>query len=256
MPYHYIRRNRSGDSLRRRAREFESHRRAPGRSGATQVPYGYYDDELPLQGHLPLSSRYGYGGRGGYGANRPYGLYQDDRYDHYHPGAHGNPLPYLGGPPPRALLGMAEREIQPEAPEIETRIPPAGTAVPNPIVFYDEEGDGIHMLHLTLSNPTPGAADRAAAALATAQARRANTQDPADQIVMHAMQSANLTQVSDGPRGPIYLIKQGRQEILTALMELGIWQGGRWELLGVGCGRDEGYLFVIHLPTDGVDAEA
>jgi len=40
-------------------------------------------------------------------------------------------------------------------------------------------------------------------ALATAQVQRANTQEPADQIVMDAMQSANLTQVSVGPRSTI-----------------------------------------------------
>jgi hypothetical protein len=86
------------------------------------------------------------------------------------------------------------------------------------IFLRDEEGSTIHFLYLTFSNPAPGAADRSAAALATAQARRANTQEPADQIVTNAMQSASLTQVSVGPRSAIYLIKRGRQEILAALV--------------------------------------
>lgn len=95
--------------------------------------------------------------------------------------------------------------------------------MPKPIFLRDEEGSAIHFLYLTFSNPAPGAADRGAAALATAQAQRANTQEPADQIVIDAMQSANLTQASVGPRGTIYLIKRGRQEVLAVLVELGIW---------------------------------
>ncbi|XTI92224.1 hypothetical protein V2W45_780010 [Cenococcum geophilum] len=122
---------------------------------------------------------------------------------------------------------MAQRQVQAAEPDVEMRIPLAGTPMPKPIFLRDEEGSAIHFLYLTFSNPAPGAADRGAAALATTLAQRANTQEPADQTVMDAMQSANLTQVSVGPRSAIYLIKRGRQEILAALVELGIWQGGR-----------------------------
>lgn len=131
----------------------------------------------------------------------------------------------MQGPGPRqaAFLDMAQRQIQAAEPDLEMRMPLAGTSVPNPIFLRDEEGSAIHFLYLTFSNPAPGAADRGAAALATAQAQRANTQEPADQIVIDAMQSANLTQASVGPRGTIYLIKRGRQEVLAVLVELGIW---------------------------------
>jgi len=105
---------------------------------------------------------------------------------------------------------MAQRQIQAAEPDVEMRILLVGTPMPKPIFLRDEEGGAIHFLYLTFSNPAPGAADCGAAALDTTQAQLANTQELADQIVIDAIQSANLTQVSVWPRSAIYLIKRGR----------------------------------------------
>ena len=75
----------------------------------------------------------------------------------------------LQGPGPRqaTFLDMAQRQIQAAEPDVEN----AHTTGRNPhvkIFLRDREGGAIYFLHLTFSNPAPGAADRGAAASATA----------------------------------------------------------------------------------------
>ena len=156
MPHYRLREHRSGEVLWQRAREF--HAEIPPKA------IHHYPAGMSMKIERDIEEIV-------------HRFYQDDPYCQYHLGAYQNPLPYPGGqslqgPGPRqaAFLDMAQRQIQAAEPDLEMHMPLAGTSVPKPIFLRDEEGSAIHFLYLTFSNPAPGAADRGAAALATAQA--------------------------------------------------------------------------------------
>ncbi|KAF2490250.1 hypothetical protein BU16DRAFT_147429 [Lophium mytilinum] len=132
----------------------------------------------------------------------------------------------------------------------DSRIPPPGTVVTGPIILRDSSGNALHALFLTLKNPAPKMGDMAEAARKKGKEKRSKIRDTtAAEIALNAMiQKKTLREVSDGPRGAIYVIEKDQHEVYGALAELRTWRGGRWELLGVGTDKNAGRLFMLKVP--------
>ena len=72
-----------------------------------------------------------------------------------------------------------------------------------------------------------------------------------------ALGTGVLSHVSDGPRGGVWVVEGGREDVVGAVVEMG--RGG-WEVLGMGCGGSEGRVFLVHAcgrggPDVGVEEE-
>lgn len=129
----------------------------------------------------------------------------------------------------------------------DPRLPPAGTSQLDPITLYSPDGYATHLLTLTLSNPHAFAKTALQQARDAAHTRRSrNAHVPADVLVGNAARNGTFQHVSTGPRGRIWVVEREREDVLLALEEMGEFEGGVWELLGVGVGGSEGRLFVVH----------
>ncbi|KAF2490452.1 hypothetical protein BU16DRAFT_596543, partial [Lophium mytilinum] len=150
--------------------------------------------------------------------------------------------------PPRGFHG---RPPPVSDPDDDLRIPKVGTATQVPITLFSEDGFATHVLSLTLGNTNP-----AAVALDQEVHKRAAEKRKkhklchysADEVVRIASENGTFTHFSGGPRGGIWVIKAGREDVLVALEEMGEFGGGKWQLLGAGIEGSEGMLFVIHPP--------
>ncbi|KAI4165890.1 MAG: hypothetical protein LQ342_000321 [Letrouitia transgressa] len=110
-----------------------------------------------------------------------------------------------------------------------------------------------------------------AALLARAREKRAASRDDdfPEELVARSLRSQALWHVSDGPRGGVWVVEGGREEVVVALVEEmeGLKEGrmrdkgalgreigvrdvdagsARWEVLGVGSGGSEGRVFLVH----------
>ena len=124
---------------------------------------------------------------------------------------------------------------------------------PRKMTLVDKEGFATHLLKLL-----PPGCDELSVLLARARDKRAPfvaTEDgmgkervakgviPADILISHALETKKLTHISDGPRGGIWVVEEGREEIVRALVkEL----GKGWKVLGTGEGGCAGRVYMIH----------
>ena len=128
----------------------------------------------------------------------------------------------------------------------DIRIPASNTTTEVPITLFSSDRYATHILDLTLGNTHPQVALRAQDAYERAAAqRRKKSHLPADRIVEIAVENKLFCHFSDGPRGEIWVILAGREDILAALEEFPDFTGGRWHLLGVGRGGSEGLLYML-----------
>ena len=135
-------------------------------------------------------------------------------------------------------------------PEDDIRIPAPNTVTEVPITLFSSDGYATHILDLTLGNTHPQAALRAQDTYERAAARRQKKSHlPADRIVEIALENKVFSHFSDGPRGEVWVIPDGKGDILAALEEFPDFVGGKWYLLGVG-GGSEGLLYMLRPPYD------
>ncbi len=136
----------------------------------------------------------------------------------------------------------------------DPRLPPRGVAQHETIDLHDNAGFAVHRLHVTLDNPDAEAQQLADAARATAAEKRAgNAHIAPEALVQAALESEALEPFSEGPRGTIFVIRNGREDLLAALQEVDEFvgrgeEGGGWDLLGVGAGGSEGRLYMLRRP--------
>lgn len=87
-----------------------------------------------------------------------------------------------------------------------------------------------------------------------------------EDLITRALAAQKLRHVSDGPKGGIWLVEEGNVEVVVAMVEeleackeerkgaggvrmTGVEEDkveGRWEVLGLGKGGDEGRVFLMH----------
>lgn len=124
---------------------------------------------------------------------------------------------------------------------------------PRKLTLVDKDGFATHLLKVL-----PPRSDELNTLLAKARDKRAPfvpTEDgvgkervakdaiPADVLVRRALETKRLMHISDGPRGGIWVVEKGREEIVRALVkEL----GKGWKVLGTGEGGCEGRVYMIH----------
>ncbi|OCL10712.1 hypothetical protein AOQ84DRAFT_230400 [Glonium stellatum] len=141
--------------------------------------------------------------------------------------------------------------LPPQDPEDDVRIPTFGTVTDKPITLFSPDGYAVHVLDLTLGNTHPGAVLQAQNAHKRAAARRQESRHiPADRVIELALCNNVFQPVNNGPRGAIWAIPAGREDILAALEEFPPFAGGRWHLLGVGREGSEGLLYMLRPPYD------
>lgn len=121
------------------------------------------------------------------------------------------------------------------------------------MTLVDKDGFATHLFKLL-----PPGSDELNALLAMARDKRAPfvpTEDgmgkervaedviPADVLICRALEMKRLAHVNDGPRGGIWVVEKGREEIVRALVkEL----GKGWKVLGVGEGICEARVYMLH----------
>ncbi|MCJ1224711.1 hypothetical protein MMC12_001356 [Toensbergia leucococca] len=126
----------------------------------------------------------------------------------------------------------------------DPRIPyPRGTIPPEPIDLVDRDGYVSHSV--TLLSPKCSAFS---ALVKLAVEKREETRHLyAEDVVERAVENNKLMHVSDGPRGGIWVIEKGRQDLAACLaLDMPKGEEGGWEVLGVGGGGSEGKIFMIH----------
>lgn len=67
--------------------------------------------------------------------------------------------------------------------------------------------------------------------------------EPLDVVIEHAMNEGALKHFNDGPRGGIWVVTPEREEIAVALQGL---PNSEWQFLGLGVGRSERCVFMLH----------
>ena len=79
---------------------------------------------------------------------------------------------------------------------------------------------------------------------------RNNHISPPIKFVETAVENKVFCHFSDGPRGEIWVLPAGREDILAALEEFPDFAGGRRHLLGMGRGGSEGLLYMLRPQYD------
>ena len=151
----------------------------------------------------------------------------------------------------------------------DSRLPPPGIYPEARISFQDSSGFDTHMLILLAP-----ASEKMAKLLRVAREKRgANPHTPAYDIVSRAAFppagiEASLKHISDGPRGGIWVLAKGKEEVVACLVDeleefrvqrVGQGKGkvrdlGGWEVIGQGVGVWRGSVFLIHPCGDGAPA--
>ncbi|KAL8990131.1 MAG: hypothetical protein Q9169_008203, partial [Polycauliona sp. 2 TL-2023] len=124
--------------------------------------------------------------------------------------------------------------------------------------------DGEYTAHLLcLLHPSSTRLQKLLNASREARTATLDTVYPED-LISRALASQKLQHVSDGPKGGIWLVEEGNVEVVVAMVEelegckeermamgkgCGVEEdqaGGKWEVLGLGRGGDEGRVFLRH----------
>ena len=148
----------------------------------------------------------------------------------------------------------------------DNRLPPPGTYPKSRISFQDGSGFDTHMLTLL----DPSSKEMAYLMRLAREKRRANPNIPAYGVVSRAAfppagVEASLKHISDGPRGGIWVLAKGKEEVIVCLVdeleEFRIKRArqdkskardrGGWEVIGQGAGDWKGSVFLMHPCGDG-----
>ncbi|GME46124.1 uncharacterized protein LTHEOB_5532 [Neofusicoccum parvum] len=130
----------------------------------------------------------------------------------------------------------------------DPRLPPRGAAREQPVELWDAEGPRFLML-LLLDNPAAAAAARRRELERVARERFARYREAQFfTVVERAMEGGALQGLSSGPRGVIWVVEAGREDVVGALLRAREEPFGirSWEVLGAGVGAAEGVIFVLH----------
>ena len=145
--------------------------------------------------------------------------------------------------------------------QTDHRLPPPGNYPTQIMSFQDRLGFDTHLLRLL-----PPESPKIVNLLEDSRAKRqAHAATPAHEIVSRAAfpstgVEATLKHISDGPRGGIWVLAKGKEEVLTCLLDeleelriqrKGVGKGkepdfGGWQVLGLGAKMWEGSVFLIH----------
>ncbi|KAF2087594.1 hypothetical protein K490DRAFT_56695 [Saccharata proteae CBS 121410] len=141
------------------------------------------------------------------------------------------------------------RLIGPVLSQEDPRLPPRGIANDDHVALYDDFGPR-HLLLVTLDNPSPNAVARAQHRKDLARLARIRTGSEVDvaKMIQAGVDGKAFDFVSAGPRGDVWWVRRGKEEVVDAVLGLEVWEGRMWVLLGVGRGGDEGDSFVLHTP--------
>ncbi|KAF2865038.1 hypothetical protein BDV95DRAFT_612999 [Massariosphaeria phaeospora] len=141
----------------------------------------------------------------------------------------------------------------------DNRFPPPGTACPKPIVLRSSDRSTRYWYHLVHHNAAPESKQWEKEAVARAKAARKarpGQHPPQDQVCMAVkMVPFKMKEVSDGPRGKVYLLDEQDAQVMGCLLEL---EGGvvpglkeRMCLLGVGLKEVKGDFLVLAERVEG-----
>lgn len=138
----------------------------------------------------------------------------------------------------------------------DPRLPPPGVARTEPVELYDAEGPR-YLALVTLDNPAPGARREEERVIEKAKDMFKRYEAQFFTVMERAIDSRALSELSTGPRGAIWVIEAGREDVLGAMLRAreDPFRIMSWEVLGVGRGGSEGMVFCLHKADDRRESE-
>ncbi|KAL8735353.1 MAG: hypothetical protein Q9166_000898 [cf. Caloplaca sp. 2 TL-2023] len=194
----------------------------------------------------------------------PYNRYAHPHYNPYTAQGYHHPPPLRHRPYNPYYQPVIEENRTPYHLRPDLRYPTEPPSDPKePTTLYSPDGEfATHLLLLLVPHPP-----KLEKVLASSRKKRAETLDTVlpEDLITRAVSAQKLRHVSDGPKGGIWLVEPGHEGIVTAMVEelealkderkklgsnkCGVEEdkaGGKWEVLGVGRGGDEGRVFLVH----------
>ena len=190
-------------------------------------------------------------------------------YDRYHNGYSGYDDEYNDYINRRGRRdeGYDDHNHMPYHQQLDKRLPPPGNYPKGTLAFKDGKGFETHSLNLL----DPRSERHIALLDRSRKRRRANPDTPAHDIVSRAAfpppgVEACLQHISDGPRGGIWVLAKGKEEVVACLVDeleqtqkKGLKQAGGeresdlsgWQVIGTGTGVWSGSVFLLHPCGDG-----
>ncbi|EKG15909.1 hypothetical protein MPH_06875 [Macrophomina phaseolina MS6] len=133
----------------------------------------------------------------------------------------------------------------------DPRLPPTNVGRVEPVELYDKEGPRF-LAFVTLDNPAPEARREEERVTKKANDMYKRYEAEFFTVIERALDSRALSVVSSGPRGVIWAIEAGREDVLGAMLRareepFGIMS---WRMLGVGKGSSDRMVFCLHKSDD------
>lgn len=138
----------------------------------------------------------------------------------------------------------------------DPRLPPPGVARTEPVELYDAEGPR-YLALVTLDNPAPEARREEERVIEKAKDMFKRYEAQFFTVMERAIDSRALSELSTGPRGAIWVIEAGREDVLGAMLRAreDPFRIMSWKVLGVGRGGSEGMVFCLHKADDRRESE-
>jgi hypothetical protein len=133
----------------------------------------------------------------------------------------------------------------------DPRLPPPATYPPTAILLTTPSGHQTH--YLSLLRPTSTRLSTLLARSRLARTLTFTSTHPED-LIERTLSKSAFQHLSDGPRGGIWMLETGNDEVVVCLVEemeevrrmRGGEEGEGWIVLGIGVGGCEGRVYLLH----------